>query len=59
MTRPESDLGPLTGKQVSGCRRWSFKIVAGKLCVRALADNKRPRPETALHHAPFWNVYPV
>jgi len=32
-----------------------FKVCGSELSVRALAENKRPRPDTPLMFAPYWN----
>jgi PRTRC genetic system protein B len=32
-----------------------FRVCGSELSVRALAENKRPRPETSLMFAPYWN----
>ena len=33
-----------------------WRVNHGELAIRALAENKRPKPETALAVAPFWNL---
>jgi len=33
-----------------------FKVDAGRLSVRALAENRRPQAETRLRTAPYWNT---
>src|SRR6202171_6860189 len=32
-----------------------FKVCGSELSVRSLAENKRPRPDTPLMFAPYWN----
>src|ERR1035437_5119398 len=32
-----------------------FKVCGSELSVRALTENRRPRPETTLMVAPYWN----
>jgi PRTRC genetic system protein B len=32
-----------------------FKVIGSELSVRALAENKRPRPNTRLMFVPYWN----
>ncbi|WP_426172520.1 PRTRC system protein B [Pseudoduganella sp. R-34] len=34
-----------------------FVVVKGSWSIFSLADNERPKVDTALHHAPYFNVY--